>query len=186
MRVRRLYLLIGAITLLVVVSAVGFFLYNYFFVTKNTPAPVDNAQLQIKDLREAFYNIKQDPEDPPITPFRDLNEKILMLPQSTASAQEKKDYIAFVSKYASAQNTVDLKDCAPKPLVVWVKSGSEITLKNADSDTREISVNDQHSVSVPANSSAKIKADFGQGPGVYAYSCDDSDGPVGLFLVASD
>lgn len=181
MRVHRTYVLLGTLILFIIILVGGVLAYSRFSKQENTQqAPVATE----KEID--FYDFYQDPDDPPITPFRDLNEKILMLPQSTASAQEKKNYISFVSKYASAQNSVDIKNCAPKPLVIWVKSGSDITIKNSDSDAREISVNDQHSVTVPANSSAKIKADFGAGPGVYAYYCGESEGPVGLFLVSSE
>lgn len=181
MKVRKIYAVITGIVFLLVIFVGGFVAYGYISA-RNDPLEetVNSTPAQLS------YESAQDPNDPPITPFRALNAKILLVPQATASAKEKKEYIAFVSKYASRQNTVEIKDCQPKPLVIWAKNGSEITIKNLDSSDHVIEVNSSHNLNVSKNSSAKIKADFGQGPGVYAYSCDDSNGPVGIFLVASE
>lgn len=180
MKLRKIYAVIVGIVLLVILFVGGFLAYEFISSRKDSADGVANstsAKLQ--------YEAPQDPNDPPITPFRALNAKILMPPPSTASAQEKKEYIAFVSKYASKTNTTTFKGCQPDPIVIWVKMGSEITLKNEDDQDHTVKMNKKVITKLPKNSTKKIKADFGKGAGIYTYECDDSNGSVGMFILSS-
>ncbi len=113
----------------------------------------------------------------------DDEKQLLNTPSQTSSQADKNTYAQLVSKYVKAVDNFDIKNCSPQPLAAQVKDGMIFTAKNSDSSPHTLLLDSAHRYQIPAKGQLKITANFGHGPGIYGYGCDQSTGAVGIFLV---
>lgn len=100
-----------------------------------------------------------------------------------SSDEEKKRHFDLVQKLARDAEYLNITNCAPQPIVIRVKDGSHLIVKNSDDEMLEIGIDPQHLYGIPAQGEKKIKIAFGNGPGIYGYGCNKSSGAVGMFYV---
>lgn len=96
---------------------------------------------------------------------------ILNPPPAEASRSVLQKHAQTVKKLAKEGDAVAIKDCHADPLVVRVKQGSEIQIKNMDNVSRTIIFDEDHIFKLPPESSKTIKAKFKYGTGDYGYVC---------------
>lgn len=115
-----------------------------------------------------------------------MAEKKLILgpPFATASAAAKQKHAATVKKLAKTGSVLGIKNCQPDPLVLQVKEGSMIEVKNNDNVTHKIMIDEDHSIQLEPNKTTTIPAKFKYGTGDYGYICKDA-GLVGFIHVVS-
>lgn len=174
---RRVVYTVLAVVVIVILLVGGFFGYRYF---TGESVPLSDQ------IVSTTPGLKLPPEDPPITPFRELHAAMLRMPDPDASEAARNTYRALLENESKQQNDFTIKECTPDPLAIKVKSGSEITIRNDDDTEHLITVNAQNQVSVPANGTAKLKAEFGKGNGIYTYRCDADVAHVGIILVKGE
>ncbi|MCP6719983.1 MAG: hypothetical protein KJI72_01475 [Patescibacteria group bacterium] len=138
-------------------------------------------------LGYAIYS--QSPEKPELkaeisslTPTPDESE-VLNVPDLNASTEEKQRHFELVVQVAKTAEFLDISDCNPSPVVMKIKKGETIAVRNNDSADHSIVFNLESIHPIPAGSTKNITNVFDKGPGVYGYGCDASTGAVGMFLV---
>lgn len=108
------------------------------------------------------------------------DEKFILYPPSAdASKSALKKHAQTVKKLAKKADTLEISNCQPKPLVLIVKQGSELTIKNNDNTKRWLIFDEDHLYLLPTNDSLTIKAEFKYGTGDYGYICKE-EGSIGL------
>ena len=105
-------------------------------------------------------------------------------PAKDAPAEEKQSHFELVQKIAKEAQHLDITKCkVANPVVLKVKLGEPITVKNQDSVDHAIVFDADNIFSIPANTTMDIKPDFQFGSGTYGYGCDQTPHTVGIFLV---
>lgn len=118
------------------------------------------------------------------TSLSDDEKFILFPPSADASKSAKKKHAQIVAKLAKQNDTLEIKDCQPTPLVLLIKQGSKFTIKNDDSTAHNFVIDEEHQYKIPANGSLEIVAQFKYGTGDYGYVCQGV-GLTGFLHVAS-
>lgn len=108
---------------------------------------------------------------------------VLSAPGPNATEAERQAHGQLVASSAVETKSIDLTSCQAKPLVSRFREGAEITLINNDPVPHVMVFNPSLTFPVPAKSSSKIKANFGYGPGIYGFGCDQSPMAVGMILL---
>lgn len=151
------------LVLLVIAFVVGYKIYQ----TSSTSTPEDftspNAQVQNNS-------------DAPV-------DDVLVTPLRTDSDDRKKQYEELVRSKAEDADIIQIKDCKPEPLVTKVADKAPVTIRNNSTKDHIFTSYDGKESTLPAGKETKLDLTFGFGPGVYAYGCDKSAGPVGILLV---
>lgn len=109
-------------------------------------------------------------------------EKKVLDFESVKSDEEKRAQMALAQKLAKQEDNLEISGCSGNPVVIKVKLGQNLTLKNNDKVKHNFIVNNNHQYEVAAESVKSIIADFQKGPGLYGYRCD-SFGTSGVILV---
>jgi len=116
-------------------------------------------------------------------PVEEREYLALNSPGQDASIEEKDYHFKIAQSIAEEAPYLNITNCqAPEPLVLNVKFGEALLVKNGDSVDHTISTDGDQAFLIAANSSKSIQPNFGKGPGVYGYGCDGSLKEVGLFL----
>jgi hypothetical protein len=104
-------------------------------------------------------------------------------PAAGASNTELRAWGELISKLAVPTNKLEITACKPNPAVIALDSGTSFSVTNKDSVSHILVLNPTTTFTIDAGATKSIKADFGKGPGMYAYGCDNGNEPVGVFLV---
>jgi hypothetical protein len=110
------------------------------------------------------------------------NKDVLRTPTPESPELEKIGYSDLVKSQAVASETLDITSCQAKPLVIAVKAGGTVKLKNDGMTARTIafSVTETYEVAPKSVKSMPVSKTAGT---IYSYGCDGSQGPVGIMLV---
>lgn len=101
------------------------------------------------------------------------DEKFLLNPPSAdASKSEIEKHAQIVERLATESSTLEIRNCKPNPLVVKIKEGADIEIRNMDDKNRRIVFDALHYYDIPANNSIVLSAKFRYGSGDYGYVCD--------------
>lgn len=96
--------------------------------------------------------------------------EVVNLPKSDAEAKKNNfDLIQSVARDSSG--ILDISNCIPQPLVLKVRLGDQIELRNKTMFDTSIEVDNEHTYTVNAGNRLTIPADFGHGHGIYSYTC---------------
>ena len=118
------------------------------------------------------------------TPKEVVWENVLVFPGPGATPEEQRAHFVLAEKTALAADEIDLTGCKANPVVVRMKEGDEIRVKNSDGKSHVLLVSADEKYSIEANSTKSLKPLFLKGPGLYGYNCDDKL-LVGILLAAS-
>ena len=116
-------------------------------------------------------------------PLTGEEKKLLKIPPQGAPETEKAAHFALLQRLARTTDFLDLSTCFGNPLAFRVQNGAAFVLKNNDSLPHTLQISPQHIYTVPARDEREIVAQFGFGPGVYGYGCDDSPDARGILFV---
>lgn len=113
-------------------------------------------------------------------------KNILDIPGPDSSENQRRNHFEAVQKLAEEAEYLELNECIPSPIVLRAKSGSVIKVRNGDVSSYRIAINKDNLFDIKAEATTEIEADFGNGPGLYAYACE-KNGPAqsaaGLFII---
>ena len=96
---------------------------------------------------------------------------------------EKQRHFFYATSISKVSEFLNLTNCNSDPLVIKVKNGGIIKLKNDGDSELSIGIDANHIYVVPAKSVKEIKADLGKGIGLYGYGCNASRTPVGMIFI---
>ncbi len=116
------------------------------------------------------------------------DEQYLFSIRNNSTEEEKQRHYQFAVNIAQSSPVLKLAECKSTPLVWRVANNSQIKIQNDNNIDVVLTFNSTHSYAVSANSSKLIKAEFGNGPGLYGYGykCTLPSGEVpgnGMVLV---
>lgn len=101
-------------------------------------------------------------------------ERILLYHHPKDATEEQRlAFAEFVNQKATEGDTIVVKDCTAKPIVLKTSYNSTFTVDNQGTTDINFGVSDERTL-VKAGSKAKIKANYRNGPGIYGYGCDDT------------
>lgn len=112
------------------------------------------------------------------------DEQLILAPPPSSSESALKKHAETVKKLAQKGSVLGIKNCQPDPLVLEVKQGDKIEIRNNDNVVRKIMVDEAHTIVIQPNSTATISAKFKYGTGDYGYVCKDA-GLVGFLRIVS-
>lgn len=160
------------VTLVVVALILGWAIYNKFSLPVRTRAtPTSSSSAQLTQINTA-------------TPSAQEKSALLKFPGPKSTDQEKSTYFQLASKFAQPSSSLEINNCNPIPLVLWVRDGQKFTINNLESTKHTVQFfNDQHLYKLDANSSLIATADVGIGD--HGIFCDNFDSPVGVLHVSS-
>ena len=105
----------------------------------------------------------------------------------TASDSQKNDYRNMIAYYSQPGDLFVSQDCTTTPVIVRVKLGENLTVRNEDSVAHTLKFNNNKTVTVQPSSTTIMKVDFQEGYGGYGYNCDDKAELAGyVFTSARD
>ncbi len=99
-------------------------------------------------------------------------QALLHPPSADASASAKESHAALVARLAKAAPFLEIKDCKPSTLVLQVKQGADLEIRNADSVKHSLIFDEENTIEIEANEKKMVKVDFKYGPGDYGYVCE--------------
>ena len=108
--------------------------------------------------------------------------KVLQNPTASSSNQIRLEHFDLAKKLAQNTDALDLTGCVAKPVVVEIAENAKLLIKNNDAGSHQFKIDPKHHYAIPANSSLNILVEFGYGPGLYGYACDQNS-IVGYILV---
>ena len=108
---------------------------------------------------------------------------VLNTPGVGASEEERNQHFDLVVRLATTTGELNISGCTPTPVVLAIKRGEELVVRNDDSADRSIVFNEESIYSIPARSTQTITGFFERGPGIYGYGCDALPNAVGMFFV---
>ncbi len=103
--------------------------------------------------------------------------------KNDAPEAEKQRHFFYATSISKVSEFLNLTNCNPDPLVIKVKNGAILKLKNDGDAELSIGIDASHIYVVPAKSVKEIKADLGKGTGLYGYGCNASKTPAGMIFV---
>jgi hypothetical protein len=101
------------------------------------------------------------------------DERILLSPPPAEASQGAKDlHKATVAKLAKSAPYLEIKDCKPNPLVLEIKQGADLEIRNNDSVKRKLIFDEENSTEIEPNNKTTIKVEFKYGSGDYGFVCE--------------
>lgn len=123
--------------------------------------------------------------NPNLTQFSALtSQEQAILQIKKSDPQGKMSNYNLIQATAKSSETLDIYQCQVRPVVIKVKIGQTLQLRNFDDHDHTIESDLQHQYRVSAHSQKEIKVDLGHGPGVYSIVCDGRTNLSGLFFVS--
>lgn len=117
---------------------------------------------------------KSQPPSPSPAPETLTDEEFILNPPDESSPELLKKHAQMVKQLATEGATVELtQSCKPNPLVLKIKYGSKIEIKNLDKYDRRVIIDSKNFFDIPKGGSKKIKAQFKYGTGDYGYVCEE-------------
>lgn len=155
--------------------AVGFVL-GRFMSQPQAPPPTQPSVPTTTSTQPATPSAPVSPTDP---------LEVFNTPPQDASPEEIQRYTELVRSLAEDVDSVEIKGCTPTPLVLRVRHGESVVVKNQDAVDHSL-LHGETVVSLPASSTTSIiPSDFGKvgaGEGIIGYACDEPTA-VGIFYV---
>lgn len=108
---------------------------------------------------------------------------VLNTPGPDASEEERNRHFDIVVRLATAAEELNISECTPTPVVMTIKEGETLIVRNDDSVDRSIVFDQENIYPIPARSTQKIAGLFERGLGIYGYGCDSLPTAVGMFFV---
>ena len=110
---------------------------------------------------------------------------VLSPPSPDSLESEKEAHLALTEKLAVFAEYLDITKCeVADPVVFSVSYDSSFTVRNEDTvDHDLVRGPGEKRFTVPAGGEITLTADWGEGPGVFAYACDSIRRPVGMILM---
>lgn len=139
---------------------------------------------QEKTSSQSVYPAPDSSAYPASSPLTKSEKWILAPPPATASSSLKQKHAETVAKLAQTGSVLAIKGCQPQPLVLAVKQGSQLQIRNEDSVPRKIMIDEEHTYELSPQGSTTISANFKYGTGDYGYVCK-GEGLVGFLHVTS-
>lgn len=99
------------------------------------------------------------------------------------SAPEKEAFYKIAAENAVPSDFIDLGGCDPKPSALKVTQNKTFTVRNNDAAFHILVIDPGREYLIPAGGVKEITADFGKGPGIYGFGCDESEEAVGVILI---
>ncbi|MDZ4285296.1 MAG: hypothetical protein U1A23_00005, partial [Candidatus Sungbacteria bacterium] len=87
--------------------------------------------------------------------------------------------LKLVERLAKESSVLKITQCRPTPIVLKVKVGNAIMIKNDDSVEYIMSFGEKI-ITLKANETTEIPSSFTKGGGVFGYGCNGSQGAVGI------
>lgn len=143
-------------------------------------------------LGYAIYQQKSSHEKPAMTqnpsasknPSNRLSDEAKVLNISSFSTEEeKKQNYALAVSISKEADFLDIANCTGSPVVLRLREGTSLKVRNKDSVAHSISFNDKQIYPVLAGSTIEVKDAFAKGPGLYGYGCDNFSGAKGMVYV---
>lgn len=103
--------------------------------------------------------------------LRTDEQKLFDLPPPNATADQIQKHADLAAKLAVLGSEIDLNECRPTPLVLQVKTGAEVTVKNSGQSDAVLTFDAENVFHVNAGKTGSIKAAFKHGAGLYGYRC---------------
>jgi hypothetical protein len=101
------------------------------------------------------------------------DERILLAPPPAEASQGAKDlHAATVAKLAKSAPYLEIKDCKPNPLVLEIKQGSDLEIRNNDGVKRRLIFDEENDAIIEPNDKTTIKVEFKYGSGDYGFVCE--------------
>lgn len=115
-------------------------------------------------------------------------ESLVKGPPHEAPAEYKKEFVEAVARHATPTTSVNVTGCLPQPIIAEVKLGSNIIIRNDGDSQITIELTQAHGnptyiYHFDQKTVSNLKADFGKGLGAFAYYCNHSKDPVGIFYL---
>ena len=159
--------------LVLVVLALGYFLYQQMTSNPTSPSPDIATQ---DNTAESF-------DFPPLT-----NDEYVALNPSSQNIFEQP---TAVQKIATVAETLAIgAECRVSPVALKTQNGARLELKNYDSVAHTITVqtgtSNTYSYPVPAYGSTAMTVDFGKTGGsysIYNISCEKSSSAIGMLMI---
>jgi len=153
---------IVVVVLLIIAVVLAFMLYRQKVGTQGNTA---------KSISSAFV------------PEPGKEEEYLFSIRNDSSEEEKGKHFQYAMSIAQEAEYLDISDCNIKPLVLKVKNGEDVKLKNDSDINVNVTLDTEHSYDIGAKSTKIIKAGFGKGAGLYGYGCHSSKNSQGMMFV---
>jgi len=111
-------------------------------------------------------------------------DEILNFPGDDVPLDVKQLHFELAQSIAEEAKVLEMgTDCVMNPVVLQVQQGEILRVDNTDTIQHELVVSPEYIYLVPAGQSKQLTVDFGKGPGLYGYSCDQHTVPTGIFLI---
>lgn len=177
------YAVVGLIALGLVASiGLGYLIYtDNKSATPNLPTNTNqNSNNQNQGNQGSFGQLSSNPPQQ-LDPVQ--QEALANFPGPDATNEQKAYHAQLVDQLSVDTKVLDIKDCNPNPFVIRVAPSDTMTLKNSGTGTHTIIIGD-NSFAVAAGQERKlpVAATFGEG-GISGYTCDNSQGSVGIIRV---
>jgi hypothetical protein len=102
----------------------------------------------------------------------ELEEALFNNPGKDGTDEEHRAYSQLIAQNATDGNTIFIKDCTAKPVVLRMSYGGMLSVNNQGTTDIHFGFGDERTL-VKAGTSQTIKTDFKNGRGIYGYGCDD-------------
>lgn len=119
---------------------------------------------------------------PPTLNLSSDEAKVLSISGSSTEEEKKQNYALAVSISKEA-DFLDIANCTTSPVVLRLKEGASLKVRNKGSVAHSIAFNDKQIYPVLAGSTIEVKDAFTQGPGLYGYGCDKLVGAKGMVYI---
>jgi len=111
-------------------------------------------------------------------------KKALTPPAQNATPAEQKAFFDTVVSVAKQAPALELgASCSVRPVVLSLKKGAPLKIKNNASVEQSVAFNRDAVFSVPAGETKEFKLSFVQNGGIYGYGCGASTGASGMLFV---
>lgn len=112
-------------------------------------------------------------------------ERVLMPPGESASAEEQEAYAALLWGLAKETTNVSIgASCKATPVVVNVPEGATLSVRNTDAIAHTLVFDAEHSLAVAPGETEEIDLSFWSAGRLHPYLCDGGSNSVGIVIVS--
>lgn len=130
----------------------------------------------------SYLIFQRKPVQPSGVQTQEEERKVLNFPTGKNEA-ENQAYLNLVDKLAKEVKDLNISGCLAKPVVVKVKRGGIVTVKNDDATERRMTLDKDILYTIPASGKKEIIVDASRPAGIWGYGCDLVQNSAGIFLV---
>ena len=112
------------------------------------------------------------------------SDDILIFPDKDAPSDVRRLHSELAQSIAQEGSVLEIGgDCVANPVVLQIQQGATLKVQNTDTIQHELVVSQEYIYLIEAGQSEDLIVDFGKGPGLYGYGCDQNNISVGVFLI---